>query len=318
MKITNLAIVFFLVAVAVFLPISIRIQNLYALAQKKVEYNQSLDAAVDDAVRSLVEIDSKRELYLNKISGLERFYGSLYANFGVMDSPDRQEQLRAYIPVILVTFQDGYYILYSEIVTIEGERKVVQKWTEKLPYSYEEDGQIYIFTLSNYLRLYDKNTNELIEGTNQDLKSLCPNTFLENDEEFDQKRRFVITEKIESSMRYYINRHNRIAEHYGITYEFTLPAIESNDWNRTIDDISMLVIFQGYPYGYGTYDIYNRYAFGAARIRKQDAYYIANTIEGKRYYHKWNCTEVKDTQYAYFSKKECALEGAYACEICKP
>ena len=49
----------------------------------------------------------------------------------------------------------------------------------------------------------------------------------------------------------------------------SLPLIEYEEWYRTIQDISMLVLFQGYPYGNSITGTYNRVAIGGARIAKR-------------------------------------------------
>ncbi|BCN32385.1 hypothetical protein [Anaeromicropila herbilytica] len=112
--------------------------------------------------------------------------------------------------------------------------------------------------------------------------------------------------------------HNRIAEHYGITYQFALPYIEKEEWYRTIDDIGLFVVFQGYPYGLNTGDVFNQYSYAGARIRKTRCYYITKEADGKRYYHKATCSKVTNKDYPYYNKKDCALEGAYPCPECNP
>jgi hypothetical protein len=186
-----------------------------------------------------------------------------------------------------------------------------------MPYAYQDGNLIYSFTLGTYVTLYNKSTNEIYEGEYKDLAAQFPGSIMTNDETYNTIRRNAIIGAIEQSMNYYINLHNRIAYQYGITYQFWLPQIDKTDWYRTIDDISMLVVFQGYSYIPASRDTYNRYALGGARITKSKVYYISEE-NGLRYYHKAECLLANMSSYAYYTKEECALEGAYPCLECRP
>lgn len=314
MKWTNIAILFFLLELSLFTILDMRTSNLTALINQKIEYNKALDSAIDDGVINLVEIDSQRNLVLNKEIAVNQFYQSLYANFGVMGNGRLEGKMRGYIPVILVTDEDGFYLYYSDIYNFGGETLISQRWSEKQPYAYEIGNYIINFTLGIYLTVYDKSTHEVYEGEYKELIGMFQNTLLADEETFHTVRRHTIISTIEENMNYYINKHNDIAYQFGITYRFWLPEIDKTDWYRTIDDISMLVIFQGYPYHVSSIDTYNRYAIGGARIKKSRAYYITEDSE-RKYYHKSGCYHLSNNNYstAYFTREECAFEGAYPC-----
>jgi len=317
MKWTNLAIVFFLLELSLFIILDVRMNNVSAVVNKKIEYSKALDSAVDDGVINLVEVDNKRNLILKKENAVDQFYQSLYANFGVIGNSAIESKLKGYIPIILVTDTDGFYIYYSDIYEINNEVLVVQRWSEKYPYVYEQDNLIFNFTLGNYLTVYDKSTNSLYKGEYKDLVEVFPDSILANFDTFDSLRRNTIISRIEESMNYYINNHNLIAKQFGITYNFWLPQIDKTDWYRTIDDISMLVVFQGYPYNVANLDTFNRYTIGGARIRRSNTFYITEE-NGRKYYHRFSCSHVNITGQQYYTKEECALEGAYPCIDCKP
>ncbi len=327
MKLTNLALLFFILELSVFTIFDMRINNLTAITNKKIEYNKALDSAIDDGIVDLVEVDSKRDLILNKEIAVNQFYESLYANFGVIGNGILEERLKAYIPVILVTDTDGFYIYYSDAYEVNKEVLITQRWSEKIPFSYGENNLVYSFTLGNYITIYDKSAASVYEGDYHDLKNRFPDSILADDEIFDTVRRNAIISKIEEKMNFYINQHNDIAYQFGITYQFWLPQIDKTDWYRTMDDVSMLVIFQGYPYNAASLDTYNRYALGGARIKKSKVYYIT-AENGLKYYHKDNCrhlngdysnaANLNGTGVSYYTKEECALEGAFPCPACNP
>lgn len=317
MKLTNLAIIFFVIELTLITILDIRINNLSAVSNRRIEYDKELDSAIEDGVMNLVEVDSKRNLVLNKEVAVNQFYESLFANFGVIGNGQAENKLKGYIPVILITDTDGFYINYSDTYVSNGETLLGQKWTEKMPYAYQDGNLIYSFTLGTYVTLYNKSTNAIYEGEYKDLAAQFPESIMTNVETFDTIRRNTIIGAIEQSMNYYINLYNKIASQYGITYQFWLPQIDKTDWYRTIDDISMLVVFQGYPYTPASMDTYNRYALGGARITKSKVYYITEE-NGLKYYHKAECPHVNISGIAYYTKEECALEGAYPCLECRP
>lgn len=317
MKLTNLAILFFILEISVFAILDIRTNNLTAVTYKDIEYDKALDSAVDDGVIGLMELDSRRNLLLNKDTAVIQFYESLFANFGVIGNKRLENRLKGYIPIILVTDADGFYIYYSDTYLSNGEKLLRERWSEKIPYFHEDDRLIYHFTLGPYITIYEKRSNLIYEGDYHDLRASFPGSILEDDELFDITRRSAIINAIENKMNFYINRYNQIAGQFGITYQFWLPGIDKTDWYRTIDDISLLVIFQGYPYTAAGSDTYNRYSLGGARIKKSRTYYITEE-NGRKYYHRSNCTHINGQGLPYYTKEECALEGAFPCPDCNP
>lgn len=282
--------------------------------------DQRLDNAVDDAVYRLVEVDQTQSIALNKDESIKQFYNSLAANLGILDHSKQRNLLNVYIPVILATDLDGFYLNYQMLHEDSAGAYLLPTWTEKIPYAYEDSQAIYNFFIGDqkdYIRVYDKVNDKILEGTYTDLMETYSFDVFDN---FEEIRRNTIIRILTEKMSYYTNIHNRIAKQFGITYTFSLPTIADQDWDRTIDDIGMLFIFQGYPYGTPRMGYYNNYVLGAARISKQRIYFIANDPDSKKYYHKSKCQKKTDQDPidGYFDKKQCAMEGAYACPICKP
>lgn len=318
MKLTDFVLTFLVFELILFSILDIRFSQLIAVTERSNAFNTALDNAVDDGCFFLVEEDSGRSLYTNKEKAVEQFFTSLYANLGIIGQSVPEEELKRYIPVILVTERDGFYIYYSEAVEKEGEKLLIKRWSEKIPYVYEDEKAVCCFTLDNYVRIYDKKSNTVIEGDYRDLEESAPFSFFRDKELFDEVRRNTVVNELEKNMEDYINYYNDIAGQFGITYRFWLPGIDRTDWDRTIDDVSLFVVFQGYPYNVSSMDTYNRYAFGGARIKKSGEYYITES-KGKQFYHRENCTELTDSlKEPYYKKEECAKAGAFPCSKCIP
>ncbi len=82
--------------------------------------------------------------------------------------------------------------------------------------------------------------------------------------EFHRRRRNTIIDTIISVLTEEFNEHNEYAQALGITYDFNIPNIAREEWNNTIDDISVLAFMQGMPMGTDSY--YNNYSLGGSRI----------------------------------------------------
>ena len=109
--------------------------------------------------------------------------------------------------------------------------------------------------------------------------------------EFNELRRETIINLITAVLREEFNEHNIYADSMGLTYNFNIPEIGRDQWNNTIDDISVLAFFQGMPLGNELY--YNNYSLGGARI-VQAKYLYAETVTdaagaSHKVYHKYYC-----------------------------
>lgn len=328
---------FAIIALTLFLIMDVKTKNFTAVAEEKESLDKSFNRAIDDAVAHLVETDGITNLKVNRERAVTDFFASMYAAMDTTDKPDKQELLKNYVPVITVTCDDGYYLYYSEEYKGSDNYTYFSKrWSEKLPYYYEDEDFIYGFTLTNILSLYDK--NGLLDATKEkklyilDYHELAtsenyshfrvqrPNSFLLNDESFYLTRKNSVITGIENSMAYYCNKHNLIAQQLGITYNFAMPIVDNSEWTRSIDDPCIIIMFQGYPFKNGIEDTYNRFAIAGARIKKSTVYYLEQK-EWYYLYHKNDCVEFKKDgifflEEPYYTVFDCAKKGAYACPIC--
>lgn len=317
----------------------VKTNNYLAAAKEKENINQSFTQAVNNATKNLVEVDGVDNLTVNRKRAVNDFFMSLYANLDITNNPDKQDLIKRYVPVIAVTYEDGYYLYYSdEYKRSDNYTYISKRWSEKIPYYYEDEDFIYGFTLTDQLTIYDKNGLLDITGeqkvftlnyhelsTADDysyFRSQRPESFLLNDESYYLIRKGCITNNIEKSMTYYCNKHNQIAQQFGITYNFAMPVIDNSEWSRSIDNPSIIVVFQGYPYGNEVGDTYNRFAIAGAQINKNKVYYLEQK-DWYYIYHRADCTKLKRdgiifTDEPYYTIYDVVKKGAYACKLCKP
>lgn len=311
--------------------------NLKAIIDNRDQIDHNLDTALDDGVTKLAEVDDNNNIIINKDAVVNSFFMSLYSTFAVISDKENQEKLNLYVPVITVMQEDGYYIFYSdEFKGSDGCSYVANRWSEKFPFYYEDSDFIYRFTLGDVIHIYDK--NNLLSGGSDIVsysmdyhdfqtdsafaafRTARPSSFLLNDELYNLIRKGTIMNCLENSMAYYTSRHNRIASLNGITYNFSLPSVNEEEWEAYLNDIGMFVVFQGYPFGNGIGETYNKVAAAGAKVTKNEVYYI----EQKGWYfiyHRSSCSGLLKSgiilrDEPFYDPQECVKLGSYQCPVC--
>ncbi len=175
--------------------------------------------------------------------------------------------------------------------------------------------------------------------------------------EFHRIRRETIVKTITDTLNEKMNNHNKYADMMGVTYNFSLPSINSSEWMNAIDDISIMAFVQGIPVGHKSY--FNSYALGASRIMQTEYYYgtgkdFSSLGAGTplKLYHIKGCECVEEPVYVidddilsptfgevlldgdgnpiisnpgtvtveriFITKEDAAAAGYYPCKLCHP
>lgn len=320
MKYKHVILIFSIIVSSYFLLNYVKVQEVVLVTDMQRQYNRALNNAVDDALSGLVEIDATNQVVINKDQAVESFFQSLQSSFGNLNDKNKQQLLRLYVPVFLVTDMDGYYIYFFDMKRgNNGELLYEPVWTEKKPYFWEHEGYLYHFSLSGNFKVLRLEDGNVVEGNRMDIAAAFPeNRVLKDKDWLEEERKKAIINAIQADMESYIDNHNRIAQQFGITYHFSLPYINNADWYNTIEDISIMAVFQGYPYlSSASFGTFNKYALGGSGLVKQSWYYIT-TQDDILYYHKGKCKMVTDKSEPFYSREECAKRGAYPCMECHP
>lgn len=106
------------------------------------------------------------------------------------------------------------------------------------------------------------------------------------------------------------------------------PECIKPSYSEYFEAPSMFVLFQGYPYGAATGEVYNRFLSASSEINKNVKYYI----EQKSWYYVYHLStcpllDSDNPEYvpviykdgekkAYYRVQDCVAEGAYACPVC--
>lgn len=333
MKVHHFALLFLLFFIAAVIKTDIIIGNLKAMANEKYELTKYLDSATSDAINCLAESGNHGTNSINKEKVVSTFLTSLYSSLGIISNKSAQEGIEMYIPVMLLCDEDGYYVYYyDEYKGSDGYTYAKRIWSEKQPYYYKDNYFVYRFTLTDTVYLYD--VNNLLPGDQdvleidyheiqkadeyQEFRSKYGDCILLKDEAFKLAKKSAIIKQLEDVMAYYTTKHNEIARRNGITYNFSFPSNKQGEWARYIDDVNLMVVFQGYPYGLGRDYTYNKVASAGADVIKKPVYYL----EKKSWYylaHKEGCPKLAEstmvTDEPLDSIEACVKMGAY-CDDC--
>ena len=149
MKMSHFVLIFLCIFLVFWMPRLIENVFLSETAKKQIEYNNAVDNAVDDALDAAgVEQDSDELIFINKEDAADAFFQSLSDGLGIADNPESKEKLKLYVPVMLFTEKDGYYLARciqadspeleqeyrNEVVQqkqIDAFQKVYKKWSQK-------------------------------------------------------------------------------------------------------------------------------------------------------------------------------------------
>ncbi len=319
MKITDIAIIFVIITLPFLLLLRIKSENLHSVEYKSILLNKYLDTAVEDATDAMIIRGENDKVAISRDKALNVFFDTLYTNLNLADNEISKYTLQGYIPVIVLIDYDGFWIYSMEAYKNDAGEEIGEMiWKPKKSFAYEQEGFVFLFTLDDYVQVFDIKNNKFFEGKLEAVKAYLPNSELLQDEAlFEQVRKRIIVECIKNDVNTEINEHNKFARLFGITYNFIPPVISNDDWQNNIEDIGILSFIQGIPIGLSG-ERYNSYSLGAARVVRKEHYFIQQSDNGLYYYHREQCPLVTSKEQIYDSRQQCAIKGAFPCKSCKP
>lgn len=260
-KLSDYAMIFVFIFLTMALITDSRLALLEKAEELNIRYDNALDNAVMDALEGIVELDDGETLKINRQEVIQRFFLALSINLGLSEGDSAEERLECFFPVMLLMLQDGIY-------SWEVQENHQKAFSEKIPYCLEKDGYRICYQFDDVIVFYDKSDGVERKGRYQEIRKRYPVKEL-SDDNFDEIRRRTIITVITEVMDRQMEMHNRFAGARGIQYRFSLPVIDMEEWYRTVDDVTMLCVFEGYPYSVPQLGTYNKVVLSGARIHKK-------------------------------------------------
>lgn len=269
------SLLFWLILCTVFLPFSFAERENIAYAVNEIQYHQKMDCAVDDSLFAMIERDNYQNIQSNRLECIQTFYHSFYGNFGFLNDQAGQQRIRKHIPLIGFVELDRFIIAFQKPFEQKGEMILTDCWTKETFYEKEENGwrfRFYVGALRDWIQVCPIGEMRFEKGMRNDLSEKYPQiSWLKEETLFHQIRKNTIHNILKSKMQQIVNYHNFIGQQYGFSYEFYLPETEEEDWCRNIDDIGIMVLFQGYPIPSAMGYTYQRFIYSGARTYKAES-----------------------------------------------
>ena len=173
-----------------------------------------------------------------------------------------------YMKYLYITYLEEQF-LYEEWYTKEPDGAYEAIYRSVTPYSDED----YLFTmlLRGVDDVYAIPNNYLTEGSPEIKGMIDPFTGEYIVGEYNRIKNKIITDLLIDKLTAYITIHNVFARANNINYTFIIPDIQSSEWDRAIEDISMFAFVQGLPMLGNVY--YNNYGLSGAKIVKKQLFY---------------------------------------------
>lgn len=298
-KLSDYAIIFILIFITLAVITDSRIQLLQKTEELTIWYDNAIDNAVQSAMEGIVELDDGEELEINKEEILNRLFFGLSINLGLTEGDSTREWLECFFPVLTVMMQDGIYSW--EIDTTEDKKR----FSQKIPYCLEREEYKIYYTFNDSIVFQDKETGIERKGLYQEIGKQYPIYELSVDN-FDEIRRRTIILTITEAMNRQLEKHNRFAKDRGIQYYFSLPVIDMEEWYRTVDDVTLLCVFQGYPYSLPRLGTYHKVILSGARVHKEK-----NNWEIKAETEKGKDSLSGEEEFYFFERAEEEWEDFY-------
>lgn len=329
MKRGHLTMVFSIILVALFLTALIGKSSYKQAVNEKKKIDYALQMAVDSAAEQLAKAYQNTNVSDYLVAASDTFFKSLSAGLNIYEDEDKKDELTFFVPAILVTGTEGFYINYLVEVKDSNSLELRRVWTECQPYVYSDDYFIYRFFFNDKIIIYEKSSGDRIESTKDEIMNdmkimadLSVGKVFLSEENYQEYKRAAIAKSIADTLDKTVNEHSRIAGQMGISMIYGIPEFLS-DFSPAQEYPSLIAIFQGYPLTSDNKTIYNGASTSASYISVVERYVVevSNSISQPfSIVHKNGCSKIGAygivLSEKYTMKEAIAAYGTYGCPHC--
>lgn len=318
----HFAILFFIVFATTVLTVALKQYRNRVVTEERARLEDAFLNASDAAAEELaLGMDADFESTLNNTS--ELFFESLIADLGLFDDEDGAMEANLYVPVLAVTVEDGFYLSILERVTEGGETLIKRRWTECMPFAFEDADFIYRFTTKDNVTVYDKNTLGQYRTSYSEVSSnptlqahFASSQVFSSEDSFIMYRQASIVSSMEKQINIALNRQAYLAGDLGTNIMYACPSF--------IDVIPedaagmFVALYQGLPSKAKASYTYSGVK-AASFIREKKYYYVAEPVGGDYYRlaHNEGCIHLTGTEKAHIDRATAVrVYGAYGCPDC--
>ncbi len=187
-------------------------------------------------------------------------------------------------------------IWVNSIVEEKQDASAIAYFKEAYEFSTWVNKNLSTITVKNIdtSTLDDRSKTELNTIGNAQIFNLEKNDPESKDSAFNEHRRAVIRNSIQSNLNVAIANYNNNSEVLGSTYDFRMPILSETDWEKVLDNVCVISFMQGLPI---KTKMYNGYSIISNDVNKEtinsDLFYFIDKTTGV--YHKIECNTLKES-----------------------
>ncbi|RXV59805.1 hypothetical protein DWB64_14975 [Fusibacter sp. A1] len=320
-----MAIILLMVLCTIFFINDMRIDEIKRNQISEYYYHKVFRHSLEDAaevLRESSEIYGSSDAILEMVEP-ERAVDSFFETFSKnmnMNNQIGRLQLEKYVPIIVLTINDGYFLYGSDLLRTDhgiNPQKIIHPKKQFMHMAGEE---IYFFRLDGRHRILykdDSGTWQTQTGRIDELASEASSEqaklFFSAIDASDKIKRMML-EQLEEDISQSMGRHIQYAADFGFYYNFSFDPIDTS-WTGIIDEPSIFTVLQGMPLGNNkSLDLVGAFQLS---IRKRDFIY-GFVKNGVRYYSKESCSsiETEEVEQVFLNPADAAGAGYYPCHDC--
>ena len=251
------------------------------------------------------------------------FFHSLVANLNLQNDEDMENEINLYVPILAVTMDEGFYLCILERIDEGGEKLLKRRWTECMPYSFEDTDYVYRFTAGGHVTVYDKFMHQTYDLTYQEVKTnsalsaqFASSIVFSSEEQFETVKYASICSSVEKQVTIALNSQAYIAGDFGVNIAYSCPSFLDVLPKNAVG--TFLAVYQGLPSKMKAAYTFN--GVKAASFIKEKQYFYVAEPQGGAYYrlaHKAGCVHLDGTEREGIDMETAIhVYGAYGCPDC--
>lgn len=318
----HFVIIFAIAFFASILSVALRQYRNRVVADERATLEDAFLSASDAAAEELalgMSVDADTTL----ANTADLFFNSLMADLGLHDDEDGMNEVNMYVPLLAVTVEDGFYLCVLERVAESSGNYIRRRWTECMPYTFEDTDYIYRFTTGEAVIVFDKLMNKEYRVTFNDVVTdpvyaaqFATSQVFASEDAFKTYQRATIVSSIEKQVTLALNKQAYLAGDLGTNIMYACPSF--------IDVIpeeaagAFIALYQGLPSKVKASYTYSGVK-SASFIKEKDYYCVAEPT-GSNYYrlaHKEGCVHLTGMEREHIDMETAVhVYGAYGCPDC--
>ena len=292
------------------------------LSKERIEIEHAFVSASDVAAQKLA-LGANISLNERLENVSESFFATLSANLFLYEDEERATEAALYVPLLVVSDVEGFYLCVLERGDTPEGTMLVRRWTECMPYTYEDDQLMYRIYLDGRVRTVSKTNGEVVRTTYDEVKAsaglqsyYAQSKLFSSDEMYETIRRASVAASIESQVSAVLATQSYIAGTYGINISYTCPSFLSILPQEV--EGTFIAIYQGMPSAIGTgYE--HSGVRAASYIKEKSLYYVSEPRVGEHYRlaHKSGCEWLSEGSVGPVERDIAIVTyGCYGCPKC--